>query len=172
MTAPSKLVALTLLTLCLAGCRLPDVLSTQPSEDDDIDGLTDMYATAGTSTQMDYGPGQQSLLDTVIELQAANRELERKVKELHEENSTLNAGLAGEGDLLQRERAQHAQTRAALQSIETERRSLQAQILSLSIEKAKLQQEALLGKIANLDRTLEELTPSAVVATSAPGGRR
>ena len=53
MTAPSKLVALTLLTLCLAGCRLPDVLSTQPSEDDDIDGFTDKYAAAGTSTQMD-----------------------------------------------------------------------------------------------------------------------
>ena len=56
-------------------------------------------------------------------------------------------------------------------SLQQKRRELEARILSLGIEKAKLEQSALLAKIAEMQRTLETVPGASGLDTpAAPAG--
>jgi hypothetical protein len=98
--------------------------------------------------------------------------LKKRLEEVLAENRNLKANLSGESDSLQRERTLRVQAEAEVQSLQQRQRELEAQILGLGIEKARLEQEQILGKIADLQRSLEEMTPATTDAAAPPGGRR
>ena len=92
---------------------------------------------------------------------------------MQDENANLKQRLQGEGDSLTRERALRAQAEAEVASLQGKRRDLEARVLSLGIEKAKLEQAALLSKIADLQRALEPAPAQPGDTPAAPiGGRQ
>ncbi len=83
----------------------------------------------------------------------------------------LKNQLGNEGSALQKEKALRAQAEAETEQLRQRRRDLEARILSLSIEKAKLEQQNLLAKIDALQQTLDQSPTEAVEAAAAPGKR-
>lgn len=159
-----------LLLALLAACKTPADLLYEPAPNDPLDGYKGSLAEAGTNNEMDWGPKQKLLLDEFTELKARERKLEDTVKELRAENQNLQAQLNGETGALQREKALRAQAEAETELLRQRRREYEARILSLSIEKAKLEQAALLTKIEALRSALEPSTTNATEA-AAPAPR-
>ncbi len=113
------------------------------------------------------------MLQQYNELNKRLGEMERENTRLNEKNLTLEAQLTGEQSDLDQLRRTLAQVRGQHQQMQQQNRALEAQILTLSIENAKLEQESLLGKIAQLNEALEQISPNTVNAASPPaGGRR
>ena len=162
--------AILLATLCLGACTSPDLIY-EPRPDDPLDGYKGNLAEAGVNTEMDWGPKQEYLLSGFKALRDEHALLQKRFDDLLAENQNLKVRLNGEGDALAREKAQRVQSEAEAESLRSKRRELEARILSLGIEKAKLEQQALLGKIADLQRSLEAIEPPAEAAPPA-GGRR
>jgi hypothetical protein len=88
------------------------------------------------------------------------------------ENQNLKNNLQNEGSSLAQEKALRVQAEAETELLRQRRRDLEARILSLSIEKAKLEQLNLLAKIDNLRRSLEPATTGTTEAAAPPPGNR
>ncbi|MGE3173697.1 MAG: hypothetical protein AB7O97_13820 [Planctomycetota bacterium] len=161
---------LLLLALPFPACKAPDLLY-EPKPDDPLDGYQGHLAEAGVNTAMDWGPKQEYLLSGYKALREEHATLQKRFDELLSENQNLKLRLNGEGDALQKERTLRAQAEAELQTQQQKRRELEAQLLSLGIEKQKLEQTALLARIADLQRSLEEFAPPADAA-APPGAPR
>jgi len=155
----------------LVACKAPDLMY-EPRPDDPLDGYAGGLTQAGVNTEIDWGPKQTLLLSGYQALKEQEVKLRRDLEASHAENRNLQARLNQEGDALQHERTLRVQAEAEVQNLRNRRRDLEARILSLGIEKAKLEQAALLGKIANLQRTLEDISPSSGVPAAPPGGTR
>ena len=170
----TRMIALALLA-ALAACKTPDVLY-EPRPDDPNDGYKGHLAEAGVNTEMDWGPKQEYLLSGYKALREEHSKLQKRFDDVLAENQTLKTRLGGEGDALTREKTLRAQAEAETEGLRQKRRELEARLLSLGIEKAKLEQQALLGRIAELQRTLETFAPppdAAAQNTAAPtGGNR
>jgi len=154
----------------LAACKTPDVLY-EPRPDDPNDGYKGHLAEAGVNTEMDWGPKQEYLLSGYKALREEHSKLQKRFDDLVAENQTLKTRLGGEGDALTREKTLRAQAEAETESLRQKRRELEARLLSLGIEKSKLEQQALLGKIAELQRTLETFAPPPDAAAPTGGNR-
>ncbi len=139
----------------LTGCRAAAHLLYEPKATDPLDGYKGSYAEAGINTEMDWGPKQNLLLSEFKTLKEAHQKLERRAEELVEENRTLTKRLANEGGSLQKEKALRSQAEAETEQLRQRRRELEARILSLSIEKAKLEQANLKNRIDALSASLE-----------------
>ena len=164
--------ALPLLALfTAAGCKAPSLLF-EPRPDDPNDGYKGHLAEAGVNTDMDWGPKQEYLLSGYKALRGEHAQLQKRFDDQVAENQTLKARLGNEGDSLTREKTLRTQAEAEAESLRQKRRELEARILSLSSEKATLEQSALLTKIADLQRTLETVAPVAAEAAAPTGGNR
>jgi len=152
----------------LGGCRSAANLFIEPSPTDPLDGYKGVLAEAGNRTEMDWGPKQELLLDKFTALTESKKKLEKRCGELEAENQNLQAQLGDEGKRLTKEKTLRAQAEAETEQLRERRRELEARILSLSIEKAKLEQAALHGKIQQLSASLESLNATAVEAASPP----
>jgi hypothetical protein len=142
MTSRTCLRAFALLFLLLPiGCSTATDLLYEPAATDPLDGYKGSLANGGVNTEMDWGPKQNLLLSQFKTLA---------------ENQNLKAQLANDSSALQKERALRAQAEAETELLRQRRRELEARILSLSIEKAKLEQQNLLGKIEALQRQIEQ----------------
>jgi hypothetical protein len=155
--------------LLLPSCTAPDLLY-EPRPDDPLDGYKGSLAEAGVNTEMDWGPKQEYLLSGYKALRDENALLQKRFDDLLAANKNLEAKVAGESEALQREKTQRVQVEAEAESLRQTRRELEARILSLGIEKAKLEQQALLGRIAELQRSLEAID-AAEPAAPTGGGR-
>lgn len=144
----------------------------EPKPEDPLDGYSTLKE-AGVSTEVDLGPKQEYLLSGYKELRDNHQKLEKDYKDLQDKHLAMQAKLSGEGESLTRERTLRTQAEAEVVSLQQKRRELEARILSLGIEKAKLEQTALLAKIAEMQRTLETVPGAAAVdAQASPMGGR
>lgn len=162
---------LLLVLLTLAGCRAAANLIYEPRADDPLDGYQGSLAEAGINTEMDWGPKQNLLLSEFKTLKESHVQIERRLEDLRAENQNLKSQLSGETGSLQKERALRAQAEAETELLRQRRRELEARILSLSIEKAKLEQSSLLAKIDALSATLEQTQTGTTEAAAPPRSR-
>jgi hypothetical protein len=155
------------------GCRAASGLLFEPAATDPLDGYQGSLAEAGINTEMDWGPKQNLLLSEFKTLKEAHAKLERRVEQLLAENQNLTSRLSQEGESLQQEKALRAQAEAESELLRQRRRELQARILALSIEKAKLEQLDLEARIGALTASVEQSAPAAAeaAAPAPPRGR-
>jgi septal ring factor EnvC (AmiA/AmiB activator) len=170
MTSRPRFVPLAavLAGLLLGGCRSASDLLFEPKATDPLDGYEGSLAQAGISTELDWGPKQSLLLSEFKALKETHVRLEKRLEEVLAENQNLKNQLANEGSSLQQEKALRAQAEAETELLRQRRRELEARILSLSIEKAKLEQLNLLAKIDSLRRSLAPNEPSTAEAAAPP----
>ncbi len=146
-------------------------LGYEPKPEDPLDGYKGTYKEAGVNTEVDLGPKQEYLLSGYKALRDDHAKLEKDYKDLQDKFLASQLKLSGEGDSLVRERTLRTQAEAEVGSLQQKRRELEARILSLGIEKAKLEQSALLAKIAEMQRTLETVPGASGLDTpAAPAG--
>jgi len=161
-----------LLLVSTSGCKSAAHLLYEPKPEDRLDGYDGSLSQAGINTTMDWGPRQNGLLAEFTTLKetevALRRELERELAE----KSNLQARLNAEAELAQREKTQRVQAEAQAELRNQQLRERDALILSLRIEKAKLEQQNLLGKIDALNQTLQQGPANPVEAAATPPGRR
>lgn len=160
-----------LVLLTFGGCRAAANLIYEPRADDPLDGYQGSLAEAGINTEMDWGPKQNLLLSEFKTLKESHVQIERRLGDLRAENENLKSQLSGETGQLQKERALRAQAEAETELLRQRRRELEARILSLSIEKAKLEQSSLLAKIDALSATLEQTQTGTTEAAAPPRSR-
>lgn len=156
----------------LGGCRSASELIFEPEVTDPLDGYAGSLAQAGINTEMDWGPKQNLLLSEFKALNETHVQVERRLQQVLTENQNLQNQLADQGTSLQQEKALRAQAEAETEMLRQRRRELEARILSLSIEKAKLEQLNLLAKIDELRRSLDEGERNAAEAAAPLPGNR
>lgn len=165
----SSFVLLSLSLALFAGCRAAGGLLFEPKATDPLDGYKGSLAEAGINTEMDWGPKQNLLLSEFKTLKEAHKKLEDRVDQLVEENHTLTTRLTTETGTLQKERSLRVQAEAETEQLRQRRRDLEARILGLSIEKAKLEQANLKYKIDSLSATIDQA--NATEAAAPPRSR-
>jgi hypothetical protein len=159
------------LVLALSSCETAGDLIYEPAADDPLDGYRGSLAQAGINTEMDWGPKQATLLSEFKTLNEAKVSLEKQLAKEIAENQNLKARLGDEGKSLEKERALRAQAEAEAEMLRQRRRDLEARILSLSIEKAKIEQSQLLGRIEALRQSMQESEPAIMEAATPPRQR-
>ena len=159
-----------LLAMLLAGCQTASELIFEPKATDPLDGYEGSLAQAGINTEMDWGPKQNLLLSEFKALKETHARLERRLEQVLAENQNLKNNLQNEGNALAQEKALRVQAEAESELLQKRRRDLEARILSLSIEKAKLEQLNLLARIDDLRRSLEASTTGTAEAAAPPPG--
>lgn len=157
--------------LALASCQAAANLFYEPPVTDPLDGYAGNLAQAGINTDMDWGPQQNLLLSQYEALLKTKTDLERRVEELKAENQNLRSQLDGETTALEQEKRHRAQSEAETETLRQRQRDLQAHLLSLSIEKSKLEQSQLLGQINALRDQLDQLETPVVEAAAPPRNR-
>lgn len=170
MSSPRRSALALAFLFALTACKTSDLLF-EPRPDDPNDGYKGHLAEAGVNTDMDWGPKQEYLLSGYKALREEHAQLQKRFDDAIAENQTLKSRLGNEGESLKREQSLRTQAEAETETLRQKRRELEARILSLSIEKAKLEQAALLGKIAELQRSLEATNPLDSAAPTGGGHR-
>ncbi len=160
----SWFAGLALLLLC--SCQSASNLLFEPKATDPLDGYQGSLAQAGINTEMDWGPKQNLLLSEFKTLKETHVRTEKRLDQVLAENQNLKSQLSSEGSTLQKERALRAQAEAETELLRQRRRELEARILSLSIDKAKLEQQNLLTKIDALRQSMEQVNPAPVEAAA------
>jgi chromosome segregation ATPase len=161
---------LTLLMLfALASCEMASGLVFHPEPTDSLDGYEGSLAQAGINTDMDWGPKQNLLLSEYKTLKESHRQLKKEQEQLLASNQNLQSQLSGEKASLQTELGKRAQAEAETEQLRQRIRDYEARILSLSIEKAKLEQARLRSQITALNNTLNSIETSTANATAKTG---
>lgn len=156
------------LLLCLCGCKSAGDLLYQPKPEDPNDGYNSL-PQAGVNTVMDWGPDQGTLLKEFTDLKREKAGSQKLLDDKIAENLTLQGQLGAEREARQKEQGLRLQADALVDSLQKRSRELEATILSLRIEKAKLEQTNLLAEIAKLQRNLEDV--GTATEATGPGDR-
>lgn len=161
---------LLLAALAFAGCKSATDLLYEPRPDDPNDGYRGVLAEAGVNTAMNWGPKQELLLAEFKTLQEQHKRLQDRLDKALGENQQLKHQIDDVGGSLKKEQALRVQAEGESENLKQKRRDLEARILALGIEKAKLEQALLRAKIDALQRVVEN-TPGPVEAAAPPAGR-
>ena len=154
--------------LALVSCETATNLVFEPEPNDPLDGYEGSLAQAGINTDMDWGPKQSLLLSKYKTLLETYSQLKKDHEETLAINQNLQSQLHGEQSSLTKEKSMRAQAEAETERLRQRNRDHEAKILSLSIEKAKLEQTQLRTLIASLQETVNAKTAQAVEGTLAP----
>ncbi|MBM4063231.1 MAG: hypothetical protein FJ265_19360 [Planctomycetes bacterium] len=147
--------------LLLAACQSATDLLYEPKPQDRLDGYEGSLAEAGINTEMDWGPKQNLLLSQYKTLKEEQARLQKRLDEALAENQNLKTQLNGANEVAQREKTQRVQSEAQLELRQQKQRELEATVLSLRIEKAKLEQQNLLSRIDALEQSLAQSNPQS-----------
>lgn len=171
MTLRTQLRHLSLVAIGLcAACSSIDNLIREPKPTDPNDGY-DGYASSGVNTEMDWGPKQTLLLSEYKTLREEHTRLQKRLDTAIAEGQNLKTRLSEEEESHKREKALRVQIEAQLDLDRQKLSEQDATILSLRIEKAKIEQQALLAKIDLLKNSIEQAAPSNVEASAPPANR-
>ncbi|MDA7494601.1 hypothetical protein N8467_00885 [bacterium] len=151
--------------LALMSCETASNLVFEPEPSDPLDGYEGSLAQAGINTDMDWGPKQSLLLDKYKTLLETHSQLKKDHEESLRINQNLQSQLHSEQAALTQEKSSRAQSEAETERLRQRNRDHEAKILSLSIEKAKLEQTQLRALIADLQETVNA---QAAEATATP----
>ena len=154
--------------LAFTSCETATNLVLGPEPTDPLDGYEGSLAQAGINTDMDWGPKQSLLLSKYKTLNEEHVRLKKEHEELIATNQNLQSQLSGEQSALTLEKGMRAQAEAETDRLRQANRNHEAKILSLSIEKAKLEQESLRRQIAALEETITASSQTATEATATP----
>ncbi|HLQ37735.1 MAG TPA: hypothetical protein VK348_08040 [Planctomycetota bacterium] len=165
-------LAVVTLLLALPGCRSAMDLLYEPKAEDPLDGTQGSLAKAGVNTEMDWGPKQEQLLTAYKDLKEKEAALRKDLEQERTAKDQLQARLKNQGEALTREQSLRKQAEAETDGLRQKRRELEARILSLSIEKAKLERINLIARIAELQKSLEPAPPDAVEAAAPAPGKK
>jgi len=160
------LIAVPLLTF--ASCETASNLILGPEPTDPLDGYAGSLAQAGINTDMDWGPQQSGLLTQYKTLIEQHSQLKKQHEEVLATNQNLQSQLNGEQSSLSTERGLRLQAEAETERLRQTNRNHEAKILSLSIEKAKLEQDSLRRQIAALEETISATAASTAEAAAQP----
>lgn len=154
--------------LAFASCETAGNLILGPEATDPLDGYEGSLAQAGINTDMDWGPKQSLLLSKYKTLLEQNSQLKKDYEEVLATNQNLQSQLNGEQSALTSEKGLRAQAEAETERLRVTNRNHEAKILSLSIEKAKLEQDALRRQIASLEESITAAQTGVTEATAKP----
>jgi len=154
--------------LALVSCETATNLVFEPEPTDPLDGYEGSLAQAGINTDMDWGPKQSLLLSKYKTLLETHARLKKDHEETLAINQNLQTQLRGEQSSLATEKSRLAQAEAETERLRQRNRDHEAKILSLSIEKAKLEQAQLRTLIADLQNTVETQGSTPTEATARP----
>lgn len=158
--------------MLLIGCESTGNLLYETEASDPLDGWEGSLSEVGINTELDWGPKQHRLLTDYRELLELRTYLEDENKRLQAVNQNLKNQLDNELASLDEERGVRAQAEAETERLRKAIRERDAKILSLSIEKAKLEQDRLRSQIAELDEILQVVENNAVEASAPAPGRQ
>lgn len=159
---------------CLAwlpACQTATSLWSEPSPSDPNDGYAGILPQAGIDTAMDWGPKQSHLLADFAALKEDHAKLQRSFDDNVIEKQNLVAQLEAANAASAKEKTQRAQAEAEADLLRGKRRELEARILTLSLEKAKLEQATLLAKIEAMQAALDAQNNAQNPAAPAPERR-
>jgi chromosome segregation ATPase len=163
---PGRSTAPLLLLPLLFACSATDSLMYQPRPQDPLDGYEGSLAQAGVNSELDWGPKQDLLLSEFKTLREEHAKLQKRLDQSLGEGRNLQARLAAETESLSKEKALRVQAEAEVELLRGKRRELEARVLGLSIEKARLEQTSLQARIAELQRSIEEATQAPAEAAA------
>lgn len=162
------LLLLPAFAMLFASCETATNLMFEPEPNDPLDGYEGSLAQAGINTDMDWGPKQNLLLSKYQTLLEENAQLKKDNEELLAQNQNLQSQLGNEQSSLEQEKGMRAQSEAETDLLRQRIRDRDAKILSLSIEKAKLEQERLRHQIAALNDSMGQMAQPKEAAARTP----
>jgi len=146
--AVTVVCALSLLTSC-------SLFAPAPAGDDPAAGKdTPSYLDAGPTTKVDVSPGQTNLLQHLKQEKELTRELRAQVEKLTSNASSIRVRLSNTEAERDRERAGRIAAEALHKEAVAKLRDRESRILNAALERAKLQQELLMLKIAAAEQKL------------------
>lgn len=162
---------LLLLSLLLLGsCKSAAELLYPPKATDPLDGYNSL-SQAGINTEMDWGPKENRLLSEYKTLREESARLRSDLEKATSEKETLKRQINNDSSSLEQEKRRRAEIEAQFELKNQKLREQEATILTLRIEKAKLEQANLLSKIDALKQSMSESAPNTVEASATPPGR-
>jgi len=168
VTKLRSVLLLSAFALLLPSCETATNMMFEPAADDPLDGFEGRLSQAGIHTEMDWGPGQNLLLSEHQTVKNENAQLKKDKEELYAENQNLQSMLKQEKEARATEQSERVQLDAEVELQRQRVREREAKILSLQIEKAKLEQDRLRHQIAALNDTMNALSQPQQPAGQPP----
>lgn len=166
-----KFFAILLCTLTLSGCGMVADFLSSPSKEEPVDPAA-KYLRGGPNTEVELGADEQAMLESYSGLTKLKTQLETRIQELeaHAEIQTSRLTRAEEA----RDQEQHLRLGAEkeVERLAKQVGDLQAKVLSMSVERARMEQELLRMRIQSLNTQLAELQSQATEAAAPPQGYR
>jgi chromosome segregation ATPase len=156
--------------LPLAACQHLAEELAGPGKEQPVAAKDSYLQTGGVRTELDLGKNHTLLLQDFTEARAAKVQLEARVKELETEIESVRASLRRAEEERDRERLTRSGAEAIVERQQRLLHERDSKILSLGIERARLQQEVLRLKIAALQTQIDAFGKAAVDPAAAPVG--
>jgi hypothetical protein len=166
----AKLVCCSL-ALALGSCSLLEKELTKPTQENPLSKEQQYLSKGSVSTELDLGPDQKLLLDEFTTLKSQKIALEGQVHELRVANEGLRASLKQAEEERDRTRRAGAVTEAESERVRKVLHEREAKILSLSMERSRLQQENLLLRIGEIERQIEDVRAAQAAEAAAEPGK-
>lgn len=159
----------------LASCSFLKDTILKPNTEPDIDTRnTHLAQGSGAQTQIDLGPDARSLLESFTRLKSDYFELKSKMEQVEAHNERLRNLLQSTEKNLSAEMAKRAVAETETERLKKEIRKRDAELLGLSIKKARRDHDYYALKVATLKEQLDALNASRYQQfepTSPPSGR-
>jgi hypothetical protein len=168
MNKKPSLLLLSALALLFTSCQTASEMMFEPEPSDPLDGYEGSLAQAGINTDMDWGPGQNLLLSKYASAQSEILQLKKDHEELLATNQNLQAKLVAEQTSLGEEKKERAQADADVELLRRRVRERDAKILSLQIDKAKLEQDRLQRQITSINERIRSRSTPPATASEPP----
>lgn len=158
---------LLLLVATLSSCSFVKDQLTKPSSEKPPQKEQQYLSKGSVANELDLGPDQKFLLDEFTQVKQQKIALETQVSELRATNEGLRASLKQAEEERDKMRRIGAGTEAEGERLKKTLHEREAKILSLSMEKARLQKEMLALKIATLEKQIEDARSTRATEAAA-----
>jgi len=164
-----KLMLILPLIVLLSSCgTITDLLSSPGKEK--VSDPSEAYLRGGPNTEVELGSDEETMLESFHGLTKVKIQLDSRIKELESEVEAQTTTLNRTHLELNQERRLRVSSEAEANRLAQQTRDLQAKVLSMNVERARLEQDLLLLRISSVQRQLAELEGDpAEAASPAPG---
>ncbi len=157
----------------LPSCSFLQKKLTEVEKEPPVPKEQQYLAKGGVSNELDLGPDQKFLLDEFTQLKSQKVALESQVNELRVSGEGLRVQLKQAEDERDKERRLRAGADAEVERLRKTIHEREAKVLSLSMERARLNREILLRRSSSLERQIaatDAAANAAAAEASAPAG--
>ena len=153
----------------LSGCSMITDLLSSPGREKATDPSS-TYLRGGPNTEIEMGSDEETMLESFHGLTKVKIQLDARIKELESYGEAQTAKLNRTQQDLDQERRLRISSEAESNRLAQQMRDLQAKVLSMNVERARLEQDLLLQRISSVRRQLAELEANAAEATNPTPG--